>query len=65
MRTMGMTLVLFGVAGLAGCGHYRQHQQEQFARQVADRCVEAAARPTQVVIVPASSAAVAVPAPEK
>ena len=46
------------VLAASGCGHYRQHQAEEFERRVAERCVEAA-RPTQVIVVPATSASAA------
>jgi len=59
MMKASLFSVIVGATLLAGCGHhYRQHQAEAFERRVAERCVEAASRPTQVVIVPAASAAV-------
>jgi hypothetical protein len=60
MMKVGLYSVIVGACLLVGCGHhYRQHQQAEFERRVADRCVEAASRPTQVVIVPAATATVA------
>ena len=59
-KTIALALFGLGVLGLGGCFHYREAREDAFAARVAEKCVDAT-RPTQVIVVPASSAVIASP----